>query len=220
MNPWERHGIELDHLVVGTSDLDAGARWLQARLGVDLQPGGRHQGWGTHNRLLQVGGGTYLELLAPDPSQPAPAVPRPFGLDGAAVRDRIAERPRLLHFVVRTGAIDSALPALGYDPGPVRPMTRGALRWRITVRPDGAPAGGGLLPTLIQWDETPGGGHPARSLPDQGVTLQGLVLEAPPAIATLLRGLEALDARIRVSESPSPALRARLAGPAGNLLLD
>ncbi|HWS75561.1 MAG TPA: VOC family protein, partial [Quisquiliibacterium sp.] len=47
MSPWERYGIELDHLVVGTPDLDEGARWLQARLGVVLQPGGRHAGWGT-----------------------------------------------------------------------------------------------------------------------------------------------------------------------------
>ncbi|HWS74651.1 MAG TPA: VOC family protein, partial [Quisquiliibacterium sp.] len=185
-----------------------------------LQPGGRHAGWGTHNRLLQLGGGTYLELLAPDPEQPAPAAPRPFGLDAAEVRARIAERPRLLHFVVRTGAIDAALPALGYDPGPVRPMARGALRWRITVRPDGEPAGGGLLPTLIQWDETPGSGHPARSLPEQGIALERLEVDAPAALAGLLRGLEAVDPRIRIAEADAPALRARLAGPAGALLLD
>ena len=73
--------LELDHLVVACLDLDDGDAWLRRRLGVALAPGGRHTGWGTHNRLLQLGAGVYLELIAPDPDAPDPQGPRPFRLD-------------------------------------------------------------------------------------------------------------------------------------------
>jgi hypothetical protein len=36
---------------------------------------------GTHNRLLKLGEGFYLELIAIDPQAPPPGRPRWFGLD-------------------------------------------------------------------------------------------------------------------------------------------
>ena len=81
--------LELDHLVIAATDLDAGEPWLAERLGVPLVAGGQHVGWGTHNRLLGIGGGAYLELIAADPTQPAASVPRPFMLDDPALRARL-----------------------------------------------------------------------------------------------------------------------------------
>lgn len=172
--------LELDHLVIAATDLDSGEAWLRERLGTSLAPGGRHPGWGTHNRLLQLGGRVYLELIAIDPSAPAPAGPRPFGLDDPALQAALAQAPRLIHWLVRSSDLEADLATLAYRPGPPVAMTRGALRWRITVPADGRPAGEGLLPSVIAWDVPPAEQPPAR-LPDAGVRLAALRVQGPPA---------------------------------------
>jgi hypothetical protein len=161
----------LDHLVVAARDLDSGVRWLEGLLGVALSPGGRHATMGTHNRLLRLGARTYLELIAVDPAQQAPHRPRWFGLDNPVVRERIAEQPQLIHWVAASEdtARDAAL--AGFAPDEILPMERGAFRWRITVPRDGRLPGGGLQPTLIQWDVP---SHPADALPDTGCRLMKL----------------------------------------------
>jgi len=210
--------IALDHIIVAAPTLEAGAASLEPRLGTRLHPGGQHIGWGTHNRLLQLGGGTYLELIAPDPTQPAPAAPKPFGLDTPEMQARLAERPRLIHFVLRTDELDTLLPGLLYDPGRISAMTRGELKWRITLPESGRPLAGGLLPTLVQWDvdETPG-----MRLPQQGVSLQRLEIRLPAEWASAMPPLE--DPRVKVLRdggNGAPALRAVLSTPAGECVLE
>ena len=219
MSPWQAFDIALDHLVVATPSLGAGTEWLEERLGVSLQVGGQHPGWGTHNRLLQLGPDTYLELIAPDPTQPPPAQPRPFGLDRPEVRARISQQPRLIHFVMRTEHLEAARAVLGYDPGPVTPMTRGALRWRITVPASGQPAGEGLLPTLIQWDVDLATGHPAKTLEDRGVRLARLSVTAPAELRPLLAGIDR-DPRVRLTEGAAGTLAAAFATPRGMVTID
>lgn len=231
MDIWHAFGIELDHLVVAALSLDDGEAWLASRLGVRLQPGGRHPGVGTHNRLLQLGGGSYLELIAPDPTQPDPrtAQPpraRPFGLDQPATRAALAERPRLVHVVMRTGRLDEAVAAVDYDIGRIVPMTRGALAWRLCGRLDGglpSPRGvdgpqgiQGVLPTLIDWQQS---AHPTTTLEQRGVTLTGLTIGAPAAMLRSLRGIER-DRRITLLPSDAPMLGAELNTPRGWVLLD
>ncbi|HMN83772.1 MAG TPA: VOC family protein, partial [Burkholderiaceae bacterium] len=213
------------------------------RLGVRLRPGGQHPGVGSHNRLLQLGGGTYMELIAPDPDQPDPrtAQPpraRPFGLDQPASRAALAERPRLVHGVMRTRRLDEAVAAIDYDIGRIVPMTRGALAWRLCGRldgslpsprgadgPPGGPPGGpasgprsiqGVLPTLIDWQQSP---HPTTTLEHRGVTLTGLTIGAPDTMLRSLRGIER-DRRITLLPSETPMLGAELNTPRGWVLLE
>jgi hypothetical protein len=218
MSPWQAFDITLDHLVVATPSLGAGTEWLEERLGVKLEGGGQHPGWGTHNRLLQLGPDTYLELIAPDPTQAPPAGPRPFGLDRPEVRARLNAQPRLLHFVMRTEHLDAARAVLGYDPGTITPMTRGELRWRITLPASGQPAGEGTLPTLIQWDVDVATRHPARVLTDRSVRLTRLAVSVPAALRPLLEGLDR-DPRISVHEGVA-GLAASLSTPLGTVRLD
>jgi catechol 2,3-dioxygenase-like lactoylglutathione lyase family enzyme len=141
--------VEPDHLVLAARDLDAGAAWLESLLGVKLAQGGKHARMGTHNRLLGLGDNFYLELIAIDPDAVAPGRPRWFGLDRA---DLPADRPRLIHWVARSGDIEADAARSAEPPGEILPMERGDYRWRITVPPDGHLPGDGLVPTLIQWD--------------------------------------------------------------------
>ena len=83
---------ELDHIVVASARLDEGADWVEQRLGVRPQPGGRHVAMGTHNALLKLGVQTYLEVIAIDPEGTPPSRPRWFALDEPGMQARLASR--------------------------------------------------------------------------------------------------------------------------------
>ena len=67
--------VPIDHVIYSTADLDA-AEAVIRDFGLDVAPGGVHDGLGTHNRLVPLGG-AYLELLAIH--DPAEAEGRGFG---------------------------------------------------------------------------------------------------------------------------------------------
>ena len=150
----------VDHLVYGVQDLNAAMVELGGRLGVRPVAGGSHPGAGTHNALLDLGGGSYLEVIAPDPGQPAPSRPRHFGLDAL-------EGPKLVGWAAKATDLEArvaAARAAGYDPGPATPMQRRRpdgvlLEWVLTA---GGPGGDGLVPFLIDWGVAP---HPSQSAP-------------------------------------------------------
>jgi hypothetical protein len=56
---------------------------------------------GTHNRVMGLYGGLYLEVIAIDPSAAAPDRPRWFGLDGDLMRQRLRDGPFLAHWAAR-----------------------------------------------------------------------------------------------------------------------
>jgi hypothetical protein len=193
--------LELDHLVVAASTLEEGARFVADTLGVELAAGGTHAAMGTHNRLLGLWGGAYLEVIAIDPQAERDRADRPlgddaatrarprwFGLDDPAVRARLANGPYLAHWVARVarpkdlGRWQAQYPARIAS---VIPMARGDLTWRLTVPEDGAfpawqGAGDGIVPTLIQWDTV---AHPSTRLPATGLALKTLRARHPRAEA-------------------------------------
>jgi hypothetical protein len=178
----------IDHLVLACACLAQGARFVRERLGVEVQPGGRHLLMGTHNRLLRLGPRVYLELIAIDPEGEATRS-RWFGLDTPAVRSRIAGGPFLLTWVAACRDVAAAA-ALDQGFGEVIAASRGPFSWRITVPADGGLSCDGVAPTLIQWD---GDAHPCDGLAEAGCTLRQLDLRHPQA-----RRLERLFASLQL----------------------
>ncbi len=58
------HGI--DHIAIAVPDPDAAAADLERQLGLVAQGGGRHEGFGTYNRLIWLADASYLELIGVD----------------------------------------------------------------------------------------------------------------------------------------------------------
>jgi len=199
--------IALDHIAIAATDLPAGSAAVEAALGVVLQPGGQHKIMSTHNRLLALGPGEYLEVIAADPDAPSPGRARWFGLDS------FDGPPAPRAWVVRVPDLEAAL-ALA-PPGAGRPVDfqRGDLRWRMAVPDDGMLPFDGLFPALIEWGP---GHHPADRLPDAGVRLTGLVLEHPQATALSAALLPLIpDPRLVVQPAVVAKLRVRLRFSAG-----
>ena len=216
----------LDHMMVLADTLAQGVAWCEATLGVVPAPGGQHPLFGTHNRLLALGGAAfaqaYLEIIAIDPAAGDPGRTRWFDMDDQRLRRQVrAQGPQLIHWVAREPELAraaAAWAALGLERGAVLPASRmtprGLLEWQITVREDGQRLLDGCLPTLIQW----GAVHPADALPASGIALESLSLRHPQA-ALLRAALDAVGlAGVAVEPGPA-ALQARLATPRGAVTL-
>lgn len=208
--------IRTDHLVYAVPDLSAAVERIAAEWGVRPVIGGQHPN-GTHNALLALGPHTYLEIIAPDPAQPNPPLPRSFGMD---------ERPGETRLVTWAAATDdlnaahAAALAQSYDAGPV--MNGSRLRpdgmqiaWRSTRLVGWPPPGDGLVPFLIEWGT--GTPHPSTTSP-VGCTLVSLRAEHPTP-ATIQKMLAALGLDVPVTAGPSPALLAAIDTPKGRILL-
>jgi hypothetical protein len=201
--------IGLDHLIYATPDLDGTVDDLDAALGVRPAKGGRHVGEGTRNALLALGTDCYLEIVGPDPDQPAPDRPRWLGVDEL-------DTPRLVTWVAK----GTDLPRLvadarraGIDLGDVLAGSRTrpdstVLSWRLTD-PRRVIAGG-VVPFFIDWGES---AHPAPSAPT-GVELVSLRAEHPDVTGTGAI-LERLGLDLPIQPGPAPALVATLHAPNG-----
>ena len=207
----------LDHLVVAAATLELGEDHLERLVGVRPQRGGKHLAMGTHNSLLRLGEKVYLEVIAIDPEASPSKAPRFFALDSGAMRDALANGPRLIHWVARTDDIEAARRACAIDPGPARSMERGAFRWRITIPDDGDLPGEGLVPTLIQWSDAH---HPTETMAESRVRLVALsgAHPEPARIRTALDKLS-LGETLKVTFATTPRLAAMLQTPRGAVSL-
>lgn len=198
-----------DHLAVSAATLDDGAAAVEAALGVPVGPGGAHPFMGTHNRLLSLGEGEYLEVIAIDPAAPAPPHPRWFRLD------RFSGAPLLSNWIVRVADLDAALDRAPAGTGRAVDLERGPYRWRMGVPADGCLPWDDAFPALIEWK---GASHPAAALPDLGCRLVRLEIAHPDA-AALRAALPLSDPRIALVAG-TKALRATIATPHGPRVLE
>jgi len=205
--------LPVDHLIWGGVNLEAEIDRLERLTGVRAALGGQHPGEGTRNALLRLGPTSYLELIAPDPAQPAPPRPRWLGLDALT-------GPRLMTWAAKATELErraAGARAAGIHLGEVRTGQRSAgdgrvLSWRLTY-PD-VRLGGGLIPFLIDWGGSP---HPALTAPAglELVDLHGEHPEPGAVEATLV----ALGIALRIMPGTTAALVASLDTPRGRVVL-
>jgi hypothetical protein len=198
--------LELDHLIVAGPDLGGLVAAFAALTGARAVPGGRHAGQGTHNALVGLGRGRYLELLAPDPEQADGDFRAGIAYLGA---------PALHTWCARAGAADdvaSRIAAAGLSPRRL-PMARQrpggvTLRWEL-VFADGHPYAG-MLPFFIDWRGSP---HPSEQLAPQ-LAWEGLTLAHPDArgLGRLLAAFGGPPAGVRVEPADAPVLTATWRG--------
>ncbi len=199
--------LRLDHIAVAGATLDEAVAACETALGVALQPGGQHPDFATHNRLLGLADGLYLEAIAIDPAAPAPDRPRWFDLD------RFSGPARLTNWICASDDMDGALAKLGQGAGQPVSLRRGDLRWRMAVPQDGVLPFDNLHPALIQWDSPV---HPSALLTASGCGLKRLIVAHPEAASLSDRLLPLLDdARVVFETAPVPALRAEIDTPHG-----
>jgi len=202
-----------DHLVYAVPDLDQGIEILAELLGVRAARGGSHPGLGTHNALLSLGPSCYLEIIAPDPAQPAPRLPRWLGVDDART-------PRFTTWAATSSNLVTSL-----ERARLGGVTLGSVRTGSRVRADGVflqwqltdaqqLVGDGIVPFLIDWGDSP---HPASAAPT-GATLQEWRAEHPdpPRIMAMLHALE-ID--MPIDRHPMPRLIAVIDTPKGQVTL-
>ncbi len=203
--------LEFDHLAVAGETLEAATAHVEKCLGLTLEPGGVHVEMGTHNRLLSLGPGMYLEAIAVNPDAAHPGRPRWFDLD------RFSGAPRLTNWIARTEHLAGALSSAPEGMGVPIPLQRGKFSWTMAVPGSGRLPYEGAAPALIQWD---GALHPGDLLPDRGCRLRRLSIAHPDAEA-LLAAFPALGTvgLVEFAAGDTVRLEAEIETPGGVKLL-
>lgn len=201
----------LDHILLGSSDLERGIAFVEERSGVRAAFGGVHPGQGTQNALLSLGERRYLEIIAPDPKQ--------SGVEQYSVITKLKE-PRLIGWAahrddltqfseqLRKAGTEFAGPLAGSR---LRPDGK-VLRWRaLRFKEDH----GGLLPFFIEWSKD--SVHPSVDAP-KGCTLTRFEATTPNA-EDLRNALSGIQLDLHVSTLDHPSLRAAFSSPKGQFAI-
>lgn len=173
--------LALDHLTVVAPTLAEGVAHVRACLDLDVPFGQRHLYMGTHNHLLQLGGATYLEIVALDPQSAAPPCPRWFGLDDQRqVRADWEAGRRLRGWVARTDAIDAVIAVREDVFGRKVALPWGEPLFDFAIPEDGSLPLGGGAPSIIDRRGRP---RSMAAMADLGARLRSFSLSHPDAAA-------------------------------------
>ena len=183
--------VRIDHVIYAAADLDAAAARIESELGLMARVGGRHEGLGTHNRIVPLGGG-YLELLGV--ADPEEAASSDFGRGPLTRLARGGDG--LLAWVVAVDDVDSVARRLGTT---ITTISRAGLSARLTGVAEAMQEP--YLPFFISRD--PGVPDPGIGGDAGGITWIELAGDA----ARLERWLDFAPLPVRVVDGP-PALRA------------
>ncbi|HEX8882250.1 MAG TPA: VOC family protein [Candidatus Acidoferrum sp.] len=201
----------LDHILLGSSDLERGIAFVEQHTGVRAAFGGVHPGRGTQNALLSLGERRYLEIIAPDPKQSSveqysaiTKLKEPRLIGWAAHRDDLEKFAEQL----RQEGIEFEGPQAGSRQRPDGKV----LHWKALRLKDDH---GGLLPFFIEW--SPDSIHPSVDAP-KGCTLTRFEATTPDT-QDLLHAISRVQLDLHVATLDHPSLRASMSSPKGQFSL-
>ena len=127
----------LDHILLGSPDLQVGIDFVEKQTGVRATFGGVHPGRGTQNALLSLRERRYLEIIAPDPAQPGVKNPISSNLHSLT-------EPRLVGWAAHPGSVTAYAERLraagiefdGPTPGSRKRPDGRLLKWQIVSLAD------------------------------------------------------------------------------------
>jgi hypothetical protein len=202
---------KLDHILLGSPDLQGGIDFVERLTGIRATFGGVHPGRGTQNALLSLGERRYLEIIAPDPAQPGVKNPIASNLHSLS-------EPRLVGWAAHPGSVSALAEKLraaaikfeGPTPGSRKRPDGKLLNWQTLSLADTA---SGLLPFFIEWGQD--SVHPSIDAP-KGCALLSFAAETPDP-EKLAATLKALNLDLPVKKGEKPRLHAVISGPKGSL---
>lgn len=169
----QTYTLALDHITVVAKTLETGVSYVRDQLGIDVPMGGTHPAMGTHNCLMKIGKGEFLEIIAVHPDMAHPKRPRWFGLDRPLLQDAV-----LATWVLGTNDIRAQTNPSYPEVGEATQLTRDSLEWLISVAPDGDLPMNGAFPTLVEWSRDLKE-HPAEDMRDLRCSLASLTIKHP-----------------------------------------
>ncbi len=204
----------LDHLVYAVPDLDLALDWFEAHTGLRPAIGGRHPHQGTHNAVINLGDGAYLEIVAADPQNTNVPPPRWMGIDFISTPTMVRWSLKSDDLSAQASALQKINPALSTIHTGQRQTPAGEhLQWQMTL-PQSTPAVE-ILPFFLDWSASDF--HPTDRME---AAYQILHLELfHPKPAAMEAALKQLGVTTTVSQAEQPGFLVRLQTPKGELVL-
>lgn len=167
--PNSEERLKIDHLILAVNDLEWGMKQFEEKTGIKPEYGGGHPNGYTHNAIVPLIGGMYLEILAPEDN--LDSIPKFF---------QTFENLTPIGFAISSNdliQLEKDIKDLGYMSSGVDNSSRVTpngvkLQWKLLMIEDEQI---GMNPFFISWDA--GSKHPSEMQKVQ-ITLKKLNLSA------------------------------------------
>ena len=203
--------MKIDHFAVSGMKLEEATEYVESTLGYKMEKGGKHKLFGTHNNLLGLKDGLYIEAIAVDPAVKNLNFSRWFNLDN------FYGDPKLTNWICNCENIDQCILDFDVDVGDILKIKRDKLNWKMTVKNDGLLPFNNIFPAIIEWGYKTI--HPTKSLPQVDCELFHLSIYHP-LVEDLRFNLKNLnDKRISFIKNNEKGIVAEFKTKKGNKIL-